>query len=33
MDFLIAKKYFFQHVVKSNLTGEQLRGGTEIEAA
>lgn len=25
MDFMIAKKHFFRHVVKSNLTGEQLR--------
>lgn len=25
MDFMIAKKYFFRHVVKSKLTGEQLR--------
>jgi predicted transcriptional regulator len=25
MDFMIAKRYFFQHVIKSKLTGEQLR--------
>ena len=25
MDFMIAKKYFFKHVVESKLTGEQLR--------
>lgn len=25
MDFMIAKKFFFRHVVKSKLTGEQLR--------
>lgn len=25
MDFMIAKKHFFRHVAKSNLTGEQLR--------
>ena len=25
MDFMIAKKYFFRHVIDSKLTGEQLR--------
>lgn len=25
MDFMIAKRHFFRHVAKSNLTGEQLR--------
>lgn len=25
MDFMIAKKYFFLHVIDSKLTGEQLR--------
>lgn len=25
MDFMIAKKHFFRHAAKSNLTGEQLR--------